>query len=409
MRPHVLILCEGLPYPFDVRIRAQVDAFVTDGYRVTVAGPTGQGHDALEERHEDVRIVRFPAGAGGRTPLGYVWEYATAQLHLRRLARRVHAEDPVDLILVCNPPDSLVMVTRSLRRDGAKILFDYREISPELFEAKFGRRGPMHRLLLWTERYAMRRCDAVITVSRPCAELARTRGRVDPERIFLVGNGPDARRMFPVEPRRELRRGYGRLVLWLGVMSRQEGLERLVEAADHTVNELGHDDVAFALVGPGDAHDDLRAEVARRGLGDRVLVSGAVDDDMVRAYVSTAEICVNVDERNSMNDRAGMRKVLEYMAMGKPVVQFPLQEMRRICGDTAVYARNGDAHDLALKICELLDDPARRARLGAAARERIFDGMMWHQQIPTLLRAASTALTTRAESDSASESVAAAA
>jgi glycosyltransferase involved in cell wall biosynthesis len=140
-----------------------------------------------------------------------------------------------------------------------------------------------------------------------------------------------------------------------------------------------------------------------------VLVSGAVDDDMVRAYVSTAEICVNVDERNSMNDRAGMRKVLEYMAMGKPVVQFPLQEMRRICGDTAVYARNGDAHDLALKICELLDDPARRARLGAAARERIFDGMMWHQQIPTLLRAASTALTARAESDSASESVAAAA
>ena len=142
-------------------------------------------------------------------------------------------------------------------------MFDLREISPELFEAKFGRRGPLHRLLLASERFALRRADAVITVSEPCAEIARTRGGVPAGRIFHVGNGPDPERIFPVAPRDELRGGHEHLVLWLGCMSSQEGLSRLVEAADHLVNDDGRTDVQFALVGPGDVHDELRREVAR--------------------------------------------------------------------------------------------------------------------------------------------------
>ena len=181
-------------------------------------------------------------------------------------------------------------------------------------------------------------------------------------------------------------------MLWLGIMSGQEGLDHLVDAAEHVVHARHRDDVHFAIVGPGDVREPLQRRVEALGLGDRVELPGMVDDALVRAYVSTADVCVGVDERNAMNDRAAMRKVLEYLALGKPVVQFPLAEMRRLCGDASVYARDGDAADLAERICGLLDDEAARLRLGAAARRRALDGLMWPQQVPALQAAVECAL-----------------
>lgn len=384
---HVLVLSEGLPYPFDPRIRAQVAALVEAGCEVTVTGPTGPGAGALDETVGGVRVLRFRAPAGGRGAAGYLREYGVACVRLRRLVRRVR---DVDVVLVCGPPDALALLAP--RRAG--VVFDLREISPELYEAKFARRGAMHRLLVRSERSALRRADAVVTVSEPCAEIARTRGGVPAERIFHVGNGPDPERIFAVAPREELRRGHEHLVLWLGVMSSQEGLARLVAAADLLVNDDGRRDVGFALVGPGDAHDELRREIRARGLQRAVHVGGRVDDDTVRGYLSTADVCVNVDERNAMNDRAAMRKVLEYMAAGAAVVQSPLAEMRRICGDATLYARDGDARDLADRIAELLDDPQQRVRLGRAARERA-QGLVWPRQVPALLAAVELARAAR--------------
>jgi glycosyltransferase involved in cell wall biosynthesis len=392
VKPHALVLVEALPYPVDPRVRGQAAALRELGFDVTVACPTGLGHEQREITLGGVRVRRFPAPPPGRGVFGYLREYAVAFARLRAIARAVHRERPVDLVLVCTPPDLLVCVARPLARDGAAVLFDHREISPELFEAKFGRRGAVHRALVAAERHALRRADAVTTVSRACAELALRRGGADPARLFLVGNGPDPDRIHPVAPAPELRRGRRHLVLWLGVMSGQEGLDHLVDAAEEVVHHRRRDDVHFAIVGPGDVREPLRRRVQALGLADRVELPGMVDDALVRAYVSTADVCVGVDERNSMNDRAAMRKVLEYLALGKPVVQFPLAEMQRLCGDAAVYARDRDAADLAERICGLLDDDVARRRLGAAARRRALDGLMWPQQVPALRAAVACAL-----------------
>ncbi|HWC10207.1 MAG TPA: glycosyltransferase, partial [Acidimicrobiales bacterium] len=161
----------------------------------------------------------------------------------------------------------------------------------------------------------------------------------------------------------------------------------------HLVHERGRTDITFAIVGPGDGTDDLRAEIQRRRLHDVIHLPGVLTDAAkVRTYVATADVCVSVDERNAMNDRSTMMKVLEYMAMGRAVVQFPLEEMARLCGETTVYARNADAIDLAEKIAALLDDPPTRERLGADARRRVLDGMMWSDQSPVLDDAVRAAL-----------------
>jgi len=388
----VLVLVEPLPYPFDTRVRAQVEALLSAGHEVTVICPTGFGFDALDETIDGVRVLRFRMPKGGRGADGYLREYGASMLRMARLVRRVGRERFVDVCLVCNPPDLLVALAFLLRRTGTRVVLDFREISPELYEAKFGARGVLHRLLLANERFAFRHSDVVMTVSEPCVTIVRERGTIDPARIFLVGNGPDVRRVYPVDPRPELRCGRAHLVLWLGSMSQQEGLGRLIMAADHLVNALGRDDMVFAMVGPGDVHDELRGEIESRGLGDVIHLSGAVGDDLVRAYMSTATVCVGVDERNAMNDRAAMRKILEYMAMGRAVVQFPLREMQRLCGDTTLYARNADALHLAEQIARLLDDAQLRGELERAARERVSQALMWHHQVPRMLAAIDAAL-----------------
>ena len=153
------------------------------------------------------------------------------------------------------------------------------------------------------------------------------------------------------------------------------------------VNRRGRRDVGFAIVGPGDVREELLDDVRRRGLGETIHLPGQVDSGLLRDYIATSDVCVSVDPRNDLNDRSVMIKVLEYMIMGRAVVQFPLREMQRLCGDATVYARDGDPLDLADKIAGLLDDPALREEMGRRAAERIGQGLTWPHEVPVLLGA----------------------
>jgi glycosyltransferase involved in cell wall biosynthesis len=388
----LLILLENEPYPYDRRVRHEAESLTEAGYEVTVVSPTGARAPERETTLGGVRVLRFDAPPPGGSVLGYLREYLLALRGMAGVLRQVRKEPPFAAVIACNPPDVLILLARLLMRGTPGLVLDYHDPSPELFEAIFGRRGILYRLLLGFERLAFRAADVVMTVNEPCADLIRGRGKVPADRVFVVYTFPDPRRFFPVAARPELREGREYLVLWVGRMSRKEGLPLLLEAADRLVNQLGRTDVAFSIVGRGDVREELAAEIEQRGLAGVVHLPGEADVDRLREYMATADVCLSLDRRSPMNDRSIMVKVLEYMAMGRPVVQFPLPEMRRLCGDATLYARNGDAHDVADRIGELLDDAARRARLGEAARERVLNGLTWPDQVSTLLRAVEQAI-----------------
>jgi glycosyltransferase involved in cell wall biosynthesis len=391
----ILFLVENQPYPYDPRVRSQIETLHEAGHEGAVLGPTGYGHDSLDEVLDGVQVHRFRAPPAGRGTLGYAREFAVAMARTAAVARRLARRRRFDVVVVCSPPDVLIALAKPFRRRGAAVVFDDRELSPELFEAKFGRRGVVFALLLRMERYAFRRADAVLVTNAGYVENATGRGGVPADRVFVVGNGPDPGRVFAVDPRPELKRGRRHLVLWLGAMSTPERVDLLVDAARVIVREQGRDDVTFAIAGPGDVNHEVAAQIARLGLENHVVMPGRLDDDLVRAYISTADVCVNTDQPNAMNDRAAMRKVLEYMALGRAVVQYPLAEMQRLCGDATVYAQVGSVEDLARRITELLDDPAARQALGEAGRRRIEDKLGWQHQGPVFLAALDKALAVR--------------
>ena len=387
----ILILVENLPSPFDRRVWQQATSLRRHGHHVSIVCPTGRGYEAEHELIEGIHIYRYRLPTEAEGPLGYLVEYAAAIWHSFRLAWIVRRRHGIDLIHACNPPDLLFAVGGTFKLAfGTRFLFDHHDINPELFEAKFGRRGPLWRLMVWLERMTFRVADVSIATNESYKRIAIERGGMDPDRVFVVRSGPKLDRLRISPPKPELKRGRRFMVGYVGVMGRQEGIDYLLHAVRDIVHDIGRTDVHFALVGGGTSLDEMRQLAVRMNISEYITFTGRVPDDVLLDVLNTADVCVNPDVANEMNDKSTMNKIMEYMALAKPIVQFDLTEGRVSAGDASLYAAKNDSRDLAVKILELLDDPVRRARMGALGRWRIENELEWRFEEPKLLQAYGT-------------------
>lgn len=384
----VLIIVQNLPVPFDRRVWQEANALKAHGYEVTVICPATGAYPNREECLDGIRIYRHPLPLEARGALGYLLEYGASLWFEFVLALKVLRRHGFDAIHACNPPDNIFLIGLLFKRlAGKRFLFDHHDINPELYEAKFGRRGLAHRLLLLAERLTFKLADVSIATNESYRRIAIERGRMPPERVFVVRSGPSLERLRRLPPEPRLKRGRRYLIGYVGVIGAQEGIPYLIDAAHHIVHGMGRQDVHFAIVGGGPALDAARALAARGGLSQHVEFYGRVPDGELLAVLNTADVCVNCDEVNAMNDKSTMNKIMEYMALGKPIVQFELTEGRFSAQAASLYARANDARDLAEKIVELLEDPERRAEMGRFGRQRIERELAWKHEVPKLLAA----------------------
>lgn len=396
MERKILIIVENLPVPFDTRVWQEATTLAAAGYTVSVICPKGKGYTSDYEELDGVHIYRHDLPGEGNGAVGYAREYLSALWHEYRLARRVYREQGFHVIHGCNPPDDIYMVARMFRGKGVDYVFDHHDICPELFEAKFGKTtGMLYRSQLWLERQTYRHCTFAFVTNESYRALAIGRNGMPPEKVHVLRSGPrlERLRIQPADP--QIRRGRRFMVGYLGVIGQQEGIEYLLEAARYLRDERGRDDIFWGIVGGGPHLDALRRKATEMGLDDIVEFTGRVPDDTMLTYLNTADVCVNPDEYNAMNDKSTMNKVLEYMALGKPIVQFDLTEGRFSAQDASLYAKRNDAHDLADKIAQLLDDPARREAMGAFGRNRILNELSWDHTSRALLSAYDAYFTAR--------------
>lgn len=377
--PRVLILVENLSVPFDRRVWQESRALVTAGYDVVVICPRGTAFDTEPAVVLDgVRILRYPLRPATGGPAGYVREYGLALWHTARLALRVRREGRVDVVQACNPPDLLFFVALPLKLLGSWFVFDHHDLVPELFGSRFAG-GPrwLHRVTLLLERITFALADGVISTNESYRRVAITRGRKDPAVVQVVRSAPDLTRFHPRAPDPALRRGKRYLAAYVGVMGPQDGVDLALRALAVLRHEIGRDDLHTMLMGSGDAVDDMVALARELDLQDCVEFTGRVPDGFLQRCLSTADVCLSPDPRNALNDVSTMNKVVEYMAMGRPIVSFDLTEARVSAGDAAVYAPADDEHAFAKLLDDLLDDPQRRARMGAVGRERVAADLSW--------------------------------
>jgi glycosyltransferase involved in cell wall biosynthesis len=384
----VLIIVQNLPVPFDRRVWQEARALAARGYQVAVICPVGRGFTARYERLEGIHIYRHPLPLEARGALGYLLEYGCSLFWELLLSFRVLRRHGFDAIHACNPPDNIFLIGALYKALARKrFLFDHHDINPELYEAKFGRRGLLYWLVRLSERLTFLLADISIATNESYRRIALERGRMPPEKVFVVRSGPSLERLRILPPAPRWKRGRAFLVGYVGVMGAQEGIPYLIEAARHIVRERGREDVHFVLIGGGPALEAMRRLTAEQGLDSHIEFLGRVPDEQLLEVLNTADVCVNCDEVNPMNDKSTMNKIMEYMALAKPIVQFELTEGRFSAREASLYAKPNDALDFADKIVTLLDDPERRRRMGQFGRNRVERQLAWDYEAPKLLAA----------------------
>jgi len=383
----VLIIVQNLPVPFDRRVWLECQALTGAGYHVSVICPKGNG-DPKFEVVKGVRLYKYRPYAPGGSKLGFINEYLysfTATLWLTLKARR---SGRFEILQACNPPDIFWPIALLLRVfDRTRFVFDHHDLCPELFQSRFAG-GPQlpYRGLLALERRTHRTANHVIATNDSYRSIAIKRSGKRPEEVTVVRTGPDPDRLMRGEARPELRRGCRYLAAYIGVMGPQDGVDVVVRAADIIVHQLHREDIAFTLIGSGDCFDELVALRDELNLAGHVEFTGRAPDELVAEIMSSADVGLSPDPKNPLNDVSTMNKTMEYMAYELPVVAFDLRETRVSAEDAGVYVTPNDVTEYALAIVALLDDEARRVKLGKAGRIRVEQELAWGHQEKAYLR-----------------------
>lgn len=392
--PRVLMLVQNATFPLDARLWPEARALAARGYEVHVICPYDEAYALRRETIGGIRIYRYPPGPEGRGVAGYLLEYAAALPAQFFLALAVRARFRIDVVHICNPPDLLFIAALPLRALGARLVYDHHDACPELMMAKGYRPGGWQvRLNTLLERLTYRACDVSLETNESFRDIAIRRGRMRQEDVFVVRNAPESTRFADSTADHKHRHGRKHMVAYVGMMATQDGLDYLIDAAHIIVADWQRHDIQFVLAGSGPELGRLRERVRVMNLGGYMDFTGYIaDPSTLGSILATADVCVSPDPENPANNVSTMHKIMEYMTLRKPIVQFDLHEGRVSAGDASLYAAANDVTDFAKAIVQLVDDPEMRDRLGAIGYQRITTDLSWDAQVPSLLAAYERAL-----------------
>jgi glycosyltransferase involved in cell wall biosynthesis len=391
----VLIIVENLPVPYDTRVWKQARSLREYGYTTTVLCPKGGRDEKWYECLEGVHIYRHPMPPEMSGPPGYIFEYSCALFWEFLFSWWIYFRRGFQVIQGCNPPDDIFLVALPFKLLGVSYIFDQHDANLELYIWKFSRRDLFYRAQALLERLSYRCADAVIVTNESFKGLGMKRGGRDPGDIFVVRNGPDLDTFQAVAPIETLKHGKPYLVGYVGNMSDQDGLEMLLDVACY-LRDSGRKDIHFTCIGGGPALPGLRKTVNERGLGDTVNFTGRLVGRPLLEILSTADICVSPDVPCELNQISTMVKIMEYMALGKPIVQFDLKEGRFSAGEASLYASDRNMPvDFAGKILWLVEHPEERQRMGEIGRRRVEQELAWKFSVKNYLAAYERVLASR--------------
>ena len=386
MARKVLIIVENLPVPTDFRVWKEACALRDAGYEATVLCPRRKGSPRYELL-EGVRIYRHPEPHEGSGSWGYIREYSNALFWEFLYAWWIYFRHGFDVIQGCNPPDDIFLVALPFKLLGVKYIFDHHDANPELFVSKYGKKNLLYRIQVWLERLTFFSCDVVMSTNSTYQRIAMSRGRKRAEETFVVRNGPDPETFKAVPANPIHKNGKRYLVGYVGVMNSQEGLDILLNVACG-IKALGRLDVHFTCIGRGPELAKLRSLARAKNLEDTVTFTGYIPDAELLEILSTADVCVNPDKPCEMNSISTMIKIMEYMALGKPIVQFEGIEGRFSAQEASLYSDGiNPVADFADKVLWLLDHPEERSRMGEFGRQRIEKELAWKYSVEKLLAA----------------------
>ena len=379
---HILIVVENLPVPFDRRVWQEANTLSENGAKVSIICPIMKGYTKRYEVINEIEIYRHPLPFEASGAIGYLLEYSTALFWEFWLSIKIYSKKKFHVIHGCNPPDLIFIVALFYKLFGVKYVFDHHDINPELFIAKYNKKGFFYRLMVFFEKLTFKTANFSIATNESYKEIAIRRGGMDPIKVQVIRSGPKLDRLQILPPDVKYKKGRKFLIGYVGVIGEQEGIDLLLQSLKIIISK--RQDIQLAIVGGGTHVEELKKLCSQLNLDDFVDFYGRVSDEVLVGVLNTADVCVNPDKPTEMNNLSTMNKIMEYMALKKPIVQFDLKEGRFSAVEASLYAK--DIIDFSEKIEFLLDDEVLRFKMGNYGYDRVIKELSWDHESEKLVK-----------------------
>ena len=380
---HILIIVENLAVPFDRRVWQEANTLVENGAKVSIICPKMKGYTKSKEIINGIEIYRHPLPLEAKGAFGYLLEYSIALFWEFILSVKIFLKKRFHVLHGCNPPDLIFIVALFYKLFGVKYVFDHHDINPELYIAKYNKKGFFYKFLLLTERLTFATANYSIATNESYKKIAIRRGKMPEQKVQVVRSGPKLDRLKLGAGDNKYKKGRKFLVGYVGVIGEQEGLDILLEAAKQIIEK--RNDVQFGIIGSGTELEKIKQLANKLNLNEYVDFYGRVGDETMVNILNTADICVNPDKPTEMNNLSTMNKIMEYMALKKPIVQFDLKEGRLSAKESSLYANNNSTEDFADKIIWLLNNPHERKQMGEFGYNRVVNELSWNKESSKLI------------------------
>jgi glycosyltransferase involved in cell wall biosynthesis len=385
----ILFIVENNSVPPDIRVWREATTAKAAGYSVAVIAPKNRNFAKSYEVIDGIEIYRHPCFDNKGGKINQVVEYANALLWEVFLSFRVFFKGRFKIIHAANPPDHIFFIALLYKLFGVKYIFDHHDLAPELYIAKFGgNKNMIFRLLSFMENLSCLTADAIISTNQSFKKHIILRHGIRPDKIFIVRNDPEV-------PKKQLINKAGQChiermakLVYVGSINNQDGVDLLIRAAHILVNELNQKQIKCTVVGDGDDLPHVKSLCMELHMDSYFDFTGYIyDRNRIRSFIEESDICLESAPDSEANCRSTFIKVMEYMAAGKPIVAFDLDETRYSAQDSAMLIENGNLRAFAEAIEKLIRDPGLRERLGENGQNRINDVLNWNNSSRELMRA----------------------
>jgi glycosyltransferase involved in cell wall biosynthesis len=368
MTPSRIALVVHATYPQEPRVRLQAEALVAAGHQVDVFALRADGQ-APTERQGGITVHRLPVGRRWTSLAGHLAEYLAFGGIVTVVLARQHARRRYRLVQVANPPDFLVLAALPLKMTGVPVLLDLHEDMPTFYRDRFPgvATGLLLGLVTGVVKGSAALADELLTVHEPLRALSIGRG-VAPRRIRVIMNSADEREFDPARVRRRAFMEDGSLrLMHHSSLQRMYGLDVAIQAMA-TVRDLP---ISLDVYGEGPFRADLEAVIDRVGVRDRVRLHGAVPHERLPQLIADSDIGLVPTRPEPYAEYSLSTKLLEYAAMGLPIIATDLATFRAYFDDRAIrYVPGGDPRALADAIRADGADSAGAIARGEEARRQ---------------------------------------
>lgn len=384
---HILIIVQNLPVPFDRRVWQEATTLKEAGFEVSIICPKKKIYTKGFEVLDGVEIFRYPLiYEADNGVIGYFIEFIYCWLASLFFSLKVFFHRPFHVIHACNPPDTFFALALLFRPFGVKFVFDHHDLSPEMYVAKGkSKESLLYKGLLLLERWTFKTADMVIAVNESHKEIAIQRGKISADKIVMVRSGPRSSWASISVKDDSLKKGKKYLVMYLGEMCAQDGVDHLLYAIDHFKKKYANE-TQFVFVGGGPDQQRLKTLASEMELDDIVYFTGRVSDEDLWRHLATADVCVDPDPLTEWSNLSTMNKIMEYMAFGRPIVAFDLLENRRSAHDAAIYVTPNNVEELSLTIRQLILDTNKREYMSQFGKNRFIASLCWEHSALGLVK-----------------------